>query len=33
MKTYNTVKPCMGGGTLRLIINLNDFSCAIKWIE
>ena len=34
MKTYNTVKPSMGGGgILRLIINLNGFSCAIKWIE
>ena len=33
MKTYNTVKHSMGGGILRLIINLNDFSCAIKWIE
>ena len=22
-----------GGGILRLIINLNGFSCAIKWIE
>ena len=33
MKTKNTVKPSMGGGILRIIINLNDFSCAIKWIE
>ena len=33
MKTYNTIKPNMGGGILRLIINLNSFSCAIKWIE
>lgn len=33
MKTKNAVKPSMGGGTLRLIINLNGFSCAIKWIE
>ncbi len=33
MKTKYAVKPSMGGGTLRLIINLNDFSCAIKWIE
>ena len=23
----------MGGGILKLIINLNGFSCAIKWIE
>ena len=22
-----------GGGILRLIINLNGFSCAIKWID
>ena len=33
MKTKYAVKPSMGGGTLRLIINLNDLSCAIKWIE
>ena len=33
MKTKYAVKPSRGGGILRLIINLNDFSCAIKWIE
>ena len=33
METKNTVKPSRGGGILRLIINLNSFSCAIKWIE
>ena len=33
MKTKYAVKPSMGGDILRLIINLNDFSCAIKWIE
>ncbi len=33
MKTKYAVKPSMEEGTLRLIINLNDFSCAIKWIE
>ena len=33
MKTKYTLKPRMGGGILRLIINLNSFSCAIKWIE
>mgnify|MGYP000294419372 FL=1 len=33
MKTKNAVKPSMGGGILRLISNLNSFSCAIKWIE
>ena len=33
MKIKYTVKPSMGGGILRLIINLNGFSCAIKCIE
>ena len=33
METKNTVKPSMEGGILRIIINLNGFSCAIKWIE
>ena len=33
MKTKYAVKPSMGGGRLRLTINLNGFSCAIKWIE
>ena len=33
MKTKYAVKPSMGGGILRVIINLNGFSCAIKWIE
>ena len=34
MKTKYAVKPSMGGGgILRLIINLNSFSCVIKWIE
>ena len=33
METKNTVNPRMGGGILRIIINLNGFSCAIKWIE
>ena len=33
MKSKDAVKPSMGGGILRLIINLNSFSCAIKWIE
>ena len=33
MKSKDAVKPSMGGGILRLIINLNGFSCAIKWIE
>ena len=33
METNNTVKLDMGGGILRLIINLNGFSCVIKWIE
>ena len=33
MKTKNAVKPSMGGGILRIIISLNGFSCAIKWIE
>ena len=33
MKTKYAVKPSMGGGILRLTINLNGFSCAIKWIE
>ena len=32
MKTKYAVKPSRGG-ILRIIINLNDFSCAIKWIE
>ena len=32
METKNTVKPSRGG-ILRIIINLNGFSCAIKWIE
>ena len=33
METKYTLKPSMGGVILRLIINLNGFSCAIKWIE
>ena len=34
MKTKYAVKPSMvGGGILRIIISLNGFSCAIKWIE
>ena len=33
MKSKDAVKPSMEGGILRLIINLNGFSCAIKWIE
>ena len=33
MKTKYSVKPSRGGGILRLISNLNGFSCAIKWIE
>ena len=33
MKSKDAVKPNMGGGILRLIINLNSFSCVIKWIE
>ena len=33
METKYTLKPSMGGGILRLIINLKGFSCAIKWIE
>ena len=33
METKYSVKPSRGGGILRLIISLNGFSCAIKWIE
>ena len=29
----NKVQMGGGGGILRLIINLNGFSCAVKWIE
>ena len=33
MKTKYAVKPSMGGGILRLIINLNGFSCVGKEVE
>ncbi len=33
METKYSVKYVMGGGILRLISNLNSFSCVFKWIE